>query len=192
MKIFTKILHGFYTLAGILLVFVLAMFWVKPELIGQFSNLAEKETLKIGIAAFVCILVSILWLVYWADYLVRTRSISFENPGGKVKISLRAIEEFIITKISSQIGNIHSMRVKSSLGSQGLETLITLKISGGYNIPELTAQIQELTKNYLQDVVGVERVSHIEISVTSITSNSETAYPVTEVESAPHENDQSA
>ncbi len=43
-----------------------------------------------------------------------------------------------------------------------------MKIGGGFNIPEFTSQVQELIKNYLEDVVGVERVSHIEILVTSI------------------------
>ncbi|HXK44973.1 MAG TPA: hypothetical protein PL060_03395, partial [bacterium] len=88
---------------------------------------------------------------------------------GKVRISLKAIEEFIAKKISTQMTNITSMNVKASLGSHGLETLMQLRISGGYNIPELTSQIQELIKNYLEDVVGVERVSHIEIVVSSIT-----------------------
>jgi uncharacterized alkaline shock family protein YloU len=170
MRIFTRIVQAIFAVAGIFLAFFLAVCWVKPSLLDTIGFTSEKEQLKFGIVGFSLLLIGIIWVVYWFDHLVRSRNISFDNPHGKVRISLRAIEEFITTKISSQIGNIKSMGVRASLGSHGLETLIHLKITSGYNIPELTSQIQELVKNYLQDVVGVERVSHIEIIITGISA----------------------
>jgi uncharacterized alkaline shock family protein YloU len=170
MKIFSIILQGFYIILGFCSIFLMAIFWVKPELIQSTLEFSQQNILIIGITALTIILVSILWLVYWVDFRIRTKSITLENPEGKVRISLKAIEEFIITKIVSQIRDIHAIRVRAAITSRGLETLISLKIAENYNIPELTAQIQELTKNYLQDVVGVERVSHIEIILTGISS----------------------
>jgi len=169
MRIFTRIVQTLFILAGLALILFFALYWVKPEILVRTQNYLEKNLLKAGIAGFSMILVGLIWVVYWFDFLIRTKSISLDNPHGKVRISLKAIEEFISKKISTQMPNITSMRVKASLGSHGLETLMQLRISGGYNIPELTSQIQELIKNYLEDVVGVERVSHIEIVVSSIT-----------------------
>ena len=169
MRIFTRIVQTLFILAGLVIVFFLALYWIKPEILIRAQSYLEKNLIKAGLAGFSMILIGLIWLVYWFDHVIRTRSISFDNPHGKVRISLKAIEEFIAKKISTQMTNITSMNVKASLGSHGLETLMQLRISGGYNIPELTSQIQELIKNYLEDVVGVERVSHIEIVVSSIT-----------------------
>ncbi|MCM8825409.1 MAG: alkaline shock response membrane anchor protein AmaP [Candidatus Omnitrophica bacterium] len=169
MRIFTKIVQTIFVLCGIILVLFLAFCWIKPELLIKASHYIESNLLRAGLAGLSLILVSIIWFVYWIDHAVRTKNICLDNPHGKVRISLRAIEEFISTKISAQMANIKSMLVRSSIGSHGLETSIQMKITGGYNIPEFTSQIQELIKNYLEDVVGVERVSHIEIFVTSIT-----------------------
>ncbi|MGB9642787.1 MAG: alkaline shock response membrane anchor protein AmaP [Candidatus Ratteibacteria bacterium] len=168
MRIFTRIVQTLFILAGIVLIFFLALYWIKPEILVRAQHYLEKNLLRAGIVGFSMILMGLIWLVYWFDFLIRTKSISLDNPHGKVRISLKAIEEFISKKISTQMPNITSMSVKTSLGSHGLETLMQLRISGGYNIPELTSQIQELIKNYLEDVVGVERVSHIEIVVSSI------------------------
>jgi len=169
MRIFTRIVQTLFILMGLVLSIFLALCWVKPEILIKAQHYIETGLLKAGIAGFSMILVGIIWFIYWFDYVMRTKSICLDNPNGKVRISLRAIEEFISTKISSQMENIKSMRVKASIGSHGLETMMQIKIASGYNIPELTSQIQELIKNYLEDVVGVERVSHIEIMVTSIT-----------------------
>ncbi len=173
MRIFTRIIQTLFILIGIASVNFLALCWIKPEIIIRASHYIETNLLKVGITGLSLILIGIIWLVYWMDYVIRTKNISLDNPHGKVRISLKAIEEFISTKIIAQMPNIKSMQVKSSIGSHGLETLIQMKIAGGYNIPEFTSQIQELIKNYLEDVVGVERVSHIEIFVTSISPTSE-------------------
>jgi len=169
MRVFTRIIQTLFIVVGLVLTCFLALCWVKPEILAKVYVCIETNLLESGIIGFTLILIGIIWLVYWSDHVIRTRSISLDNPHGKVRISLRAIEEFISTKISTQIRNIKSIRVKASLGSHGLETSMQMKIASGYNIPEITSQIQELIKNYLQDVVGVERVSHIEIVITSIT-----------------------
>ncbi len=173
MRIFTRIVQTLFILVGLISVCFLAFCWVKPEILIKAHQYIETNLLKCGLGGFSLVLIGIIWLVYWFDHVVRTRSISLDNPHGKVRISLKAIEEFIGTKIGAQMKNIKSMRVKASLGSHGLETSIQMKITSGYNIPEITSQIQELIKNYLQDVVGVERVSHIEIIITSITPTGE-------------------
>ncbi|MCM8764626.1 MAG: alkaline shock response membrane anchor protein AmaP [Candidatus Omnitrophica bacterium] len=169
MRIFTKIVQTMFVLCGIILALFLALCWIKTDFLTKASNYTETNLLKAGLTGLSLILLGIIWFVYWIDYAIRTKNICLDNPHGKVRISLKAIEEFISTKIGAQMPNIRSMLVKSTIGSHGLETSIQMRIAGGYNIPEFTSQIQELIKNYLEDVVGVERVSHIEIFVTSIT-----------------------
>ena len=118
----------------------------------------------------IVILAGILWIINWIDYTLKSRAISFDNPGGEVKVSLSAIEEFITSRISTQSSGVKSVKVKTSLTPKGLETSINLKLVAGINIPETCANIQEITKNYLQDAVGIDRISNIEVFVTNIIS----------------------
>ncbi|MCL5674359.1 MAG: alkaline shock response membrane anchor protein AmaP [Candidatus Omnitrophica bacterium] len=174
MRIFTKVLGFVYILTGLTAMFFLSLVYIKPGIITISKNLLEQELPKFGIGGFSLILIGIIWFIYWSDYKIRTKNIIFNNPHGKVKISLRAIEEFVSVKITTHIKNVKTVRVKASIGSRGLETAIYLNVPGGYNIPELSTQIQELIKNYLQDVVGVDRVSNIHIGIQSIVSEPQT------------------
>ncbi len=181
MKILTRILGTVYILIGLAAIFFFSWVYIKPGIITISKNLLTKEMAKFGIGGFALILVGISWFIYWFDYKIRTKNIVFNSPHGDVKISLRAIEEFVSTKIDTHIKNIKTIRVNAYVGSRGLETVIYLKVPGSYNIPELSSQTQELIKNYLQDVVGVDRVSKINIRIQSIVSELQTGTLPTEV-----------
>jgi len=168
MKIWSRIVGIVYILCGFCLTVGFLSLWANPSLMDKFFPLIQEHISRFGIAGMIIILIGIVWLVNWFDFLYRTRAISFDNPGGRVKVSLRAIEEFITSRISTQIHGIKTLRVKTSLSARGLETFINLKLLAGINIPETCANIQEITKNYLQDVVGVERVATIEVFVSNI------------------------
>ncbi|MCM8764006.1 MAG: alkaline shock response membrane anchor protein AmaP, partial [Candidatus Omnitrophica bacterium] len=99
MRIFTRIVQTIFILAGITFVLFLALCWIKPELLIRSSHYIETNLLKTGLAGFSLILLIIIWFVYWIDYMLRTKNICLDNPHGKVRISLKAIEEFISTKI---------------------------------------------------------------------------------------------
>ncbi|HDN98072.1 MAG TPA: alkaline shock response membrane anchor protein AmaP [bacterium] len=168
MRVWTKIVNGIYILMGVILSISLLCFWAKPELSKTYINFLSANLSKIGIISMVVVLVGILWIVNWIDNIIKMRAISFENPGGEVKISLSAIEEFITSRISTQTSGVKDVKVKTSISPKGLETFITLKLEGGLNIPDICANVQELTKSYLQNVVGVERVSSIQVYVSNI------------------------
>jgi len=168
MKIFTRLLEFIYILIGLFAISFLSFSCINHNLIITGRDFLDKEILNLRIFGFSLIIVSIIWIVYWSDYKIKTKNITFNNPHGKVQISLNAIEEFISTRITAHIKNIKTLKVKTSISSYGLETLISLTVSSGYNIPELSGQIQELIKNYLQDVVGIERISHIHIQIENI------------------------
>lgn len=168
MKLLNKIVGTIFVLCGLFSVVGILLLWVKPKSVESCSQFFTVHNLGIGLAALLIFIAGILWLVNWFDHIYRTKAIAFDNPGGKVQVSLRAIEEFVASRISVQVLGVKSIKVKSSFGSKGLETFINLKFLAGVNIPDTCAHIQEITKNYLQDVVGVERISSIEILVSRI------------------------
>ncbi|MCM8806938.1 MAG: alkaline shock response membrane anchor protein AmaP [Candidatus Omnitrophica bacterium] len=174
MKIWSRIVAGIYILCGIFFIFSLLSFFSNENLCSLFVDFVKNNSYKIGIFSIIILTMGIVWIVNWFDYIYRTKSVSFDNPAGKVKISLKAIEDSITSTILRQLEEkIKKIKVKTILTSKGLETKIDLRLSSNFNIPELCNTIQELTRNYLQDTIGVERISSIEIYVSNITEPSE-------------------
>ncbi len=168
MRIFGKVVGTIYILCGITLVIFFLTVWANPELINTTEQLLNENITTTGGIAIGIVILGVIYIVNWFEYINKTRNVSFDNPGGKVKISLKAIEDSITALISREVEGIKSLRVKNYVSPKGLETRIYLKLISGLNIPETCSTIQEITKNYLQDTVGVERVSNIEINVTNI------------------------
>lgn len=168
MKIWTRIVGTLYVISGIIFIFLLLSIFANEGNLENFSNFLKTNSQKVGLFSTVLLIIGIIWIVNWFDYIYRTKSISFDNPGGKVKVSLKAIEDYITSMILSQIDGIKGIKVKVNVTSKGLETKISLKLTSGLNIPEVCGNIQELTKNYLQDAVGIERISSIEVYVLNI------------------------
>ena len=170
MKIWSRIVGTIYVISGAVFSFLLLSFWANENFIENISSFLKKNIFAFGIAGLIITILGILWLVNWIDYIYRTKAVSFDNPGGKVKVSLKAIEDYITSMIAKQVQGIKSLKIKTSISSKGLETKIHLKLYSGLNIPDICANIQEITKNYLQDAVGIDRISNIEVFVTNIIS----------------------
>jgi len=174
MRIWSRIVGTLYIIAGTFFSFLLLTLWAtgaKERIINKIITFIQNNISELGITGIVLVMVGIVWVVNWFDYIYRTKVIAFDNPGGKIKISLRAIEDYINSMLMKQLQGIRSLRVKNSISSKGLETKIRVKLYAHLNIPEICSRIQEMTKDYLQDAVGVERISNIEVFVTSIKAN---------------------
>jgi|LSQX01.3.fsa_nt_gb uncharacterized alkaline shock family protein YloU len=170
MKIWNRIVSTIYILAGSLFAFFFLAIWAKQNFLFNATAYIEKEKISFGLTGTGIILVGIVWIINWLDHLYKTKVITFDNPDGKIKISLKAIENYINTMLTKQVKDIHSLKVKTSISSKGLNTKISLRIFSHFNIPELCTHIQEVTKNYLQDAIGIERIGNIEIFISRIKS----------------------
>ncbi|MCX8082319.1 MAG: alkaline shock response membrane anchor protein AmaP [bacterium] len=174
MRIWSRIVGTLYIIAGTIFSFILLVLWAtgaKEEIFDKLKIFFQNNISGFGITGIVLVMIGVVWLVNWFDYIYRTKVIAFDNPGGKIKISLRAIEDYISSMLMKQINGIRSLKVKSSISAKGLETKIRVKLYAHLNIPEICSKIQEITKEYLQDAVGIERISNIEVFVTSIKQN---------------------
>lgn len=173
MRIWSRIVGTIYILMGIFFLFCLLSFFANVDLCEGFINVIKNNTYRVGIFSTIVLIIGIVWIVNWFDYVYKTKVISFDNPGGKVKISLKAIEDYITGTIKNEIKGIKAIKVKNYVTSKGLETKISLKLLSNLNIPEVCSNVQELTKNYLCDTIGIERISNIEIYVSNIVTETQ-------------------
>ncbi len=170
MKIWSRIVGSMYIIAGVFLAFFFLTMWAVggKNCLDKTAIYVNNNISAFGIIGMVLVITGIVWVVNWFDYIYRTKVVSFDNPGGKIKISLRAIEDYISSMLMKQMEGIRALKIKTALSAKGLETKIILKLYANLNIPETCSSIQEMTKDYLQDAVGIERISNIEVFVTSI------------------------
>jgi uncharacterized alkaline shock family protein YloU len=97
----------------------------------------------------------------------KERIISFDNPLGRVTISLSALED-LIRNLASRSPQIKEIKPHIVSGRKGLAVDIRLVLRPGANIPQLTADLQEIIKAKIHDVIGKEERASIRIHVIKI------------------------
>jgi hypothetical protein len=99
------------------------------------------------------------------------RLIHFDNPLGRVTISLSAIED-LIRRLVVHTPQIKEIRPAIISTKKGLEIEIRLVLRSDVNIPEMTADLQDIIKRKVQDVIGSEETVNICVHVIKIAPES--------------------
>jgi hypothetical protein len=100
------------------------------------------------------------------------RMIAFDNPSGRVSISVDALEDLVKREILS-VGEVKEVRSSFIMaGRKGMEIDARLVLNSDVNIPEVTARLQEMIKAKIQDTIGVEETIVVKIEVAKIVVDS--------------------
>jgi len=97
----------------------------------------------------------------------REKVIAFDNPAGRVSVSLAALEDLIKRLITRQ-QEIRESKSMITVGKKGLFIRIKVILRSESNIPELTSRIQEMVKSKIQDIIGLEEPVYVTIHVGKI------------------------
>jgi len=147
--------------------------------LGDMLNyLATVKNLKliIGVLGGLFILISLLSLNITISRLQREKTIAFDNPDGQVTISLTAIEDFV-KKIVRQIPDIKEIRPNIIASKKGIFVTARVILYSDTNIPAVTDNIQNLIKNKIQDILGIEETVTVRVHIAKITHREETKAP---------------
>ena len=104
--------------------------------------------------------------------LNKKRIIAFQNPEGEVTISLSAIEDYT-RKVAGTISDIKDIRSRVGIGRKGINIVCDASIFSGANIPEVTEKMQQLLKNKLSGMLGVEAKINIKMNISKIAKGPE-------------------
>ncbi|MCK4244038.1 MAG: alkaline shock response membrane anchor protein AmaP [Candidatus Omnitrophica bacterium] len=172
MKIFSRIVAWIYGLTSLIVAFFCLALWAKMLSLEQLQlHLERIDLTTIGIIGTSLIILGMLWLLFIVDYLHKSRAISFDNPGGEVKVALSAIEDFIVKRVLAQIKAVKRITTKAFATAKGLKLINRVVLWSDNEIPGTCGAIQDLIKKYLQDIVGVERISVIKVYVRGISTH---------------------
>jgi hypothetical protein len=176
MRLFIRIAVFFYVLiisiVGFSALLLLAHLTSLQDYQGFLNYLYNDP--KAGIVAGLCVATTMIISYIIAQVIygrqAKERIISFDNPLGRVTISLSALED-LIRNLASRTPQIKEIKPNIISGRKGLFVDIRLVIRPGTNIPQLTADLQEIIKAKIQDVIGKEERTNIRIHVVKIAAD---------------------
>lgn len=100
----------------------------------------------------------------------RERNIAFDNPAGRVYVTLDALED-LIRRTLSHLEEVKDARIIVKVKKGGeLDVQTRLTLSGDYNIPEMTSRIQKVIQKKIEHTIGAERAVRVEVDVIKILS----------------------
>ena len=120
-----------------------------------------------GIVALVILLKNFLfWRAIVGDYQ-RGKTIAFDNPSGRVSVSLSALED-LVRRVISKVPEVKDVRSSVSASKKGLLIEAMLTLNTDVNIPEMTSRLQEMVKKRVQAMIGIEEEITVRVHVVKI------------------------
>lgn len=117
-------------------------------------------------ALFLTGLLVILFCIRYLQLILyrRERSIVSESSYGKVSITLFAIEDMLRNMLETEKGLSH-VRPKVSRKKHGIDVIIRGNLNVEANLPVFTKEIQEKTREKLQNLLGEDKEIKIKIEI---------------------------
>lgn len=155
-------------LSSFILLFVLNYIDVR-SVYQLMSIIYSDETLRIIFAVLAAVLLLFNYVFYQAFTVSGQKggTIAFDNPSGRVNVSLLAIEE-LIKRVVIKIPEVREIKSKISASKKGLQIKITLTLKAEGSIPEVTSRVQELVKKRVQEAIGLDEPIGVNIYVGKI------------------------
>ncbi len=178
MRFISRIATQFYIL--IMLFFSVAtLFFVFQVIplhdVSSFLEVAYSDNnlrLVIGGIAILLILINYIFATIISGNHLREKTIAFDNPSGRVTISLVALEDMLRRTIL-RMPEVKELRPNVVATKKGLFITVRLVRRSDVSIPEVTSRIQETIKRKIQDTVGLEETISVKIHVTRIVTSDE-------------------
>ncbi|GEM_PF-258354 len=130
------------------------------------------------------IIFSLLLLFVRSKASAEEKAISFDNPVGKVKISLSAIEDFI-QKIALQVSGIHEIKPRAIAKKNKLQIENKVVIWGSENLLNISNKAQEAIQSYLQEILGGEEKVEINMHIVKVLQDATKLKTESSVEALP-------
>jgi uncharacterized alkaline shock family protein YloU len=104
--------------------------------------------------------------------LEREKTLAFDNPDGRVTVSLTAIEDFM-KKLTSQIPEIKELKPKVSATKKAVIVDTKVILYSETSIPNITEKIQSIVKNRVQDMLGIEEPIIVRVHINKLVDREE-------------------
>ena len=173
MRILSGFTVFFYTLAFLIIgcALIASSLNIIPqeELLNviTYSYNIVKMRVAIGAIGLLLIIYSLLAVQIAFGNIQREKTIAFDNPSGRVTISLSAIEDFI-KRAAMHIEEVKDLRANVIANKKGIHITNRIVIYSDVNLPDTTEKIQSILKNKMQEMLGIEEPINIKVHIAKI------------------------
>ena len=187
MRIFSGFTMFFYTLVFLAIGCALIVLSLNVISVDDITRAVEYvyNTMNVqwmlGLIGLLVIIYSMVAVQVTLGALQREKTIAFENPSGRVTISLSAIEDFI-KRTASHIPEVKELRPNVIASKKGINIVNRVVIYSDANIPEITEKIQSILKNRIQEMLGIEEPINIKMHIAKIVSREKNENKVRTIE----------
>ncbi|MBI2440505.1 MAG: alkaline shock response membrane anchor protein AmaP [Lentisphaerae bacterium] len=164
-----RILHGLVKCAlsiGLLIFgfLLLANVFGVDTPLGNFLITDKLGKFLVGIGAI------FLVLLYWltALPLKEEQFLTFENEGGSVSISVKAINEFL-AKLTDEFAGVVRLKPQVAATRDGrVEVRLDVSVKAGAKVQQLSQVLQQRVRESLRDNLGITEIQAVKVNVSAI------------------------
>ena len=173
MKLITRICVLFYVtlilFLGVFILFYVANL-VEFEGVVDFIYLSYYDDhirLMVGAIAAGLLFFNFLFYRLFSSKIQKEKTIVFDNPTGRVSVSLFAIED-LIRNIVGGLPEVKEVKPFVIATKKGLQVELRLILRAETNIPDFTAKVQELVRRKMTDVINLDEPVNVTVHVNKI------------------------
>ncbi len=151
-------------------VMLFVLHWLNIDfVVDALNSIYFNDHLRFGVGVFAGALLvfNLVFYQFFSINVHRDKIIAFDNPSGRVTVSLIAVED-LIKRTVLRLSEVKAVRSEIKATKQGLDIKIRLNLSSEVNIPEVSARVQRIVTKKIQDTVGVEEQMKVSIYVGRI------------------------
>ncbi|SEB69216.1 alkaline shock response membrane anchor protein AmaP [Paenibacillus sp. GP183] len=178
-RIVDKLLLFLYSLVVFIVSWIVlsaAWNWIPMSIAKQaVDNIyTDKGPAYTTIALTLIILLISLRFLYISIRRGRTQAPSIDQRSefGDIRISIETVENLAL-KAAGRTRGVKDLRARVKINSTGLEITLRTIVDGDHSIPELTEEMQNGVKRYIEDITGIP-VASVTVFVANIVQSSPT------------------
>ena len=173
MKLLTRLAVLFYV-TSILFVACLSLLFVLNliDLVYliktlEFAYTDIKLRWILGAISVVLLIKNFIYAQAISDRKMREKTIAFDNPSGRVTVSLMALEDLVRKIVLSNSTDVKEIKVNIIVSRKGrLDVFARLALQTEVNIPDMTSGLQEVIKRKIQETVGIDEPINVRIHIS--------------------------
>ena len=116
-------------------------------------------------------------LLYWLTGIPvkEERFLTFENEGGTISISVKAINDFL-AKLADEFAGIIRLRADVATSRNGrIEVRLDVSVKAGTKVQQLSQVLQQKVRESMRENLGIMEIHVVKVNVSSIVAADEPA-----------------
>ncbi len=137
---------------------------------GIFGIISSDSDFRVAACIFTLLLMveSLLFARFFIkDIQDENKSVVFDNPSGKVSISMGTLED-LVKRTIIRFPEVKDVRCFVRLYKKRLFVRVSLSVRADTDIPRVTSEIQEAVKERIQNAIGLDDAAEVSIYIKKI------------------------